>query len=135
MAEVTIISDTARTVEAEALDGRLLLAPDQLEAGLGWELRAEGLCRGDVCVPLADPAALLVDGKLDVAATAAALGRPAVVDGEAGIAAVALDAEARRGALDLLQGPSFTLDDLEGVPHRLDEWRGVKKLLVAFSTW
>jgi len=139
MADVTIISDEVRTVDATAAGDRLLVALERLGDALGWELKPQGLCRGDVCVPVRDRAALHAgagDGnRLDLGAVAAALGRPAVIDADAGIAAVALDAEQRRGALDSLRAPAFTLDDLDGVPHALDEWRARKKLLVAFATW
>jgi hypothetical protein len=135
MRPATIISDEVRTVEASADRDRLLVAPDQLPAAIGWELKPQGLCRDDVCVPVRDQAALFASDSLDLASVAAALGRPAVVDAIAGIAAIALDAEGRRQALDQLHAPPFTLQDLDGVAHRLEEWRGRKKLLVAFSSW
>jgi hypothetical protein len=135
MPTVTIISDAVRTVEARADDGRLLVAPARLGDALGWDLKPEGLCRDDTCVPVRDSAGLFVDGDLDVGAVSTALGRLAVVDAEAGIAAVALDAEGRRQALDGLHAPPFVLDDLDGQPHGLEEWHGRKKLLVAFASW
>jgi hypothetical protein len=49
--------------------------------------------------------------------------------------AVALPAEQRRQALDSLEAPPFTLPDLGGAAHQLEEWRGTKKLLVAFASW
>jgi hypothetical protein len=88
-----------------------------------------------MCIPVRDRAALFVGDDLDLSAVAAALGRPAVVDSAAGIAAVAMDSEGRRQALDSLRAPSFVLDDLDGHPHRLEEWHGHKKLLVAFASW
>ena len=135
MAQATIISDDVRTVEGSRSGDRLLVAPEQLRAAIGWELKAQGLCRDEVCVPVRDRAVLFAGGALDVAAVAAALGRPAVVDAEAGIAAVALDAEGRHQALDQLRAPPFTLADLDGGTHRLEEWHGRKKLLVAFASW
>jgi hypothetical protein len=135
MAQATIITDEVRAVEATVLDGRLALAPQLLTDALGWELKPQGLCRDDICVPVRDRLALLVGDELDVAAVAAALGRSAVIDADARIAAVALDGERRLGALDSLVAPPFTLDDLDGSPHQLEEWRGRKKLLVAFSSW
>jgi len=33
------------------------------------------------------------------------------------------------------QAPPFTLPDLDGRLHSLEEWRDRKKLLVALSTW
>jgi hypothetical protein len=135
MPTATIISDEPRQV-ASAVDGdRLLIEADDLPAALGWELKPEGLCQDGVCVPVRDAAALRVGERLDVAAVAAALGRPAVVDAAAGVAAVALAGELRRQALNGLQAPAFTLPDLDGTPHHLEEWRGKKKLLVAFASW
>jgi hypothetical protein len=135
MPSATIISDDVRRAEATPADGRLLVAPERLVDALGWELKPEGLCRDDVCVPVRDRASLFVGDGVDLAAVAAALGRAAVVDAFGGIAAVAMDAEGRRQALESLRAPTFVLDDLDGHPHRLEEWRGRKKLLVAFASW
>jgi hypothetical protein len=135
MPQITIISDQVRTVDGTTADGQVLLSPDALAQATGWVLKPEGLCRDDVCVPVRDRAALTVGDRLDFAAVAAALGRPSVVDGDAGLAAMALDAESRREALDTLHAPPFTLDDLDGRPHSLAEWAGRRKLLLAFSSW
>jgi len=135
MTTAVIISDEARSTDAEIIDDRLTLDPAGLLDALGWELKAEGLCRDEICVPVRDTAALFVGDRLDVAAVAAALGRPAVVDADAHLAAVALPAEQRRRALDSLTAPPFTLNDLDGTPHALPEWQGKKKLLLAFSSW
>jgi hypothetical protein len=133
--QVAVITDEVRTVEASTTDGRVLVEPAALAEGLGWTLKAEGLCREDVCVPVRDAAALRVDGRIDLEAVAGALGRPIVVDAEAGLVAMALSGEQRRQALDGLHAPAFTLADLDGAEHDLGEWHGRKKLLVAFSTW
>lgn len=135
MPPITIIADESRTVDGVAEGDRILIDPEQLPDALGWQLKPEGLCRDDACVPVRDSSALFVDGRLDVVAVAGALGRPTAVDAEAGVVAVALPAEQRRQALDSLQAPSFTLPDLDGASHQLEEWRGTKKLLVAFASW
>lgn len=135
MADVVIISDRVRTVGATLDDGRVLVEPGVLPDALGWKLEPAGLCRDDVCVPVRDRSALFSGERLDLGAVADALGRAIVVDPAAGIAAVALPAEQRRLALDELHAPAFTLPDLDGVDHHLHEWRGVKKLLLAFASW
>jgi hypothetical protein len=132
--QATVISDKARSVEATAAGGRLLIDPGALAEALGWELKPQGLCRDDVCVPVRDRDALFAGDKLDLAAVASALGRPTVVDVDAGLAAMALDPAGRRGALSL-EAPPFTLDDLDGTARSLSEWRGKKKLLFAFASW
>jgi hypothetical protein len=135
MPEVTIISDDVRTVDATVSDGRILLDPATLPDALGWELKPEGLCREDVCVPVRDPRALFADDRLDLERVADALGRPVVVDSDARLASIALPAEERRRALGSLVAPSFELADLQGKLHRLEEWHGRKRLLVAFASW
>lgn len=132
--QATIIGDDVRTVDAAADGEKLLVAPEQLEAATGWKLEPQGLCRGDVCVPVRDQAALFADDRLDVAAVAHALGRLAVVDADAGLVAMGADPATRMQALSL-DAPDFTLADLDGSPHSLSEWRGRKKLLFAFASW
>jgi hypothetical protein len=131
----TIITEQEHTVDALFDDGRFLIEPDALPQATGWQLKPEGLCRDDICVPVRDRGALFAGDHLDVTAVAAALGRQAVVDTNAGVAAIALPAEERRRALTEQHAPDFTLSDLDGTPHSLDEWRGRKKLLLAFSSW
>ena len=116
-------------------DGGVLLEVEQLPDVFGWELKPEGLCRADVCVPVRDPAELFAGDHLDLEAVGAALGRPVVVDADARVAAVALDGETRRRALTELVAPSFELPDLDGNLHALEEWHDRKKLLVAFASW
>jgi hypothetical protein len=135
MAQVTIIGEDARTVDATISGDRVLVAPEVLPAAIGWELKPQGLCRGDTCVPVRDRSALFADDRLDLAAVAGALGRPVVVDAAAALAAIGLDAEQRHAALQTLHAAPFTLPDLDGQPHELAEWRGQKRLLHAFSSW
>lgn len=135
VAQVTVVGDRSATVDAEILDGRVLVAPDALPDALGWTLKPEGLCRDDVCVPVRDRSALVIGDRVDLVAAADALGRPAVVDADAAIVAVALDREQRRAALESLTAPDVVLPDLDGNPHALSEWRGQKRLLHAFASW
>jgi hypothetical protein len=135
MPTVRIISDDIQTADAVFDGDRVLIDAQQLPDALGWELKPEGLCRGDACVPVPDMTALLVGGQLDLGVAAAALGRLTVVDADAGLVAIAQPPEQRRRALHDLRAPSFTLPDLDGVGHALEEWRGQKKLLVAFASW
>lgn len=132
---VTVITDAEHDVEAVVEGDRVLIEPATLPAALGWKLEPEGLCRGDVCVPVRDRDSLFVGDLLDVAAVATALHRPVVLDAKAGVIAIALPSEERRRALRERQAPTFTLPDLDGEPHSFDEWRGRKKLLFAFASW
>jgi hypothetical protein len=135
MPDVTIISREVRTVDGTVTDGHVLVDPSQLQSALGWELKSEGLCREDVCIPVRDQATLFVGDRVDIVRIAEALGRPVVVDDDSRLVSIALPSEERRQALDGLVAPSFELADLDGTTHRLDEWHGKKRLLVAFASW
>jgi hypothetical protein len=134
MTSLTVLSDEARDVAA-AFDGdTVTIAEADLGAALGWELTPKGLCRGGRCVPVSDRGSIGPDGRLDVAAVARALDRPFAVDTASGVAAVGEPREARHRTLGGLAAP-FTLPDLDGDLHTLEEWRGRKKLLIAFASW
>ncbi len=137
MTEITIIDSDVRWVDGtpDAARGTVLIEVDRLPDALGWELKPTGLCQESACVPVPDVSALMVGGRLDLAAVARVLGRPAVVDAEARLMAVALPAELRRQALEDLRAPAFELPDVDGKLHALSEWAGKKKALVTFSSW
>jgi len=130
---VIVITDEARSTPAEALEGSVLIDPADLPAAIGWTLKPEGLCRADVCVPVRDPDALFSGDRLDLGRVAVALDRPLLID--EGVAVLGEPRVTRRLATDGLQAPAFNLPDLAGERHSLEEWRGRKKLLVAFASW
>jgi hypothetical protein len=103
---------------------------------LGWELKPEGLCRGEVCRPVRDRARLEPEpGSLDLAEVAAALGRPLVVDLDAGAGFLGEAAATRAADLRTRVAPDFDLPDLDGVRHRLSDERGKKVFLVFWASW
>ena len=125
----------SRTVEASVDGDRLRIAPERVRELLGWELRAEGLCRGDVCVPVRDRAALVSDDGLDLEALAALLDRPLVLDMAEGAAALGVAASERAAAMTDLEAPDFTLPDLSGRMHSLRDHLGKKVLLIVYASW
>ena len=136
MAAFTILDEEqAVEVAAAVADGGVRIAPDALGEALGWELRPEGLCRGDVCVPVRDREALADATGISLAAFAAALGRPLALDVEERAAALGTPAASRAAALTSLEAPDFTLPDLDGRLHSLSEHRGKKVLLIAYASW
>ncbi|MDW3219822.1 MAG: hypothetical protein R8F63_14505 [Acidimicrobiales bacterium] len=132
MPTLTVLTpEGAATVSGVAADGRATLAAADLPAAIGWELKPEGLCRGDACVPVRG-----IDGEeVDLGAVVAALGSSLLVDDETGTVAISVAATDRRAALAGRQAPDFTLPDLDGRAHSLDEFAGRKRLLIAFASW
>lgn len=103
-------------------------------AELGWELKPEGLCRGDVCVPLRTTVADQ-HGGLPLTDFARLMGRPVVIDGSRSIAALGVSADSRAKELRSLAAPEFTLPDPHGNPVSLSDFGRRKRLLLAWSSW
>jgi hypothetical protein len=123
---------------AASLDGTGLWLPaDALLAATGWELKPQGLCRDEVCIPVrAGMVADATGGKrVNLSALAEALARPLATDGDEQVAYLGASAQARADALRSLQAPDFELPDLGGKLHRLSDQRGKKVLLVAYASW
>lgn len=135
MGQLNVLADTDARVDGIWHEGRPGVSADALDAALGWTLKPEGLCRGDVCVPVADRAALDHPASVDLLGVAAALDRPAIADETLGAVAIGAPADTRRAALRDRQAPDFTLADIDGVLHSLSGYTGKKRLLVAFSSW
>jgi len=137
MSEHFTLIDEGATLELEVElgGGRVGIPEAALRSALGWELRPEGLCRGDVCVPVRDRAKLVREGGVDLEALAELLDRPLALDAEERAAALGTSAAERTVGMASLEAPDFTLPDLAGRMHSLSEHRGKKVLLIAYASW
>jgi hypothetical protein len=133
---VTLVVDgAAREVAGEVRAGSVLVTAAALLEATGWELKPEGLCRGDVCVPRHSLGPALVDDMVDVVELGVALRRPVAAEPAAGIVVLAESPEDLAAAIGEGTAPAFTLPDLDGNPVSLSDFAGHKKLLFAWSSW
>ena len=116
-----------RTIGRVIVD-HLDLGPDEFAAGTGWEIKPEGACKADVCVPLAP------EEGFDPLATAERLGMAVVADETAGLWAFGPESLGSR-ALVSAEALELVLPDLEGNEFRLSSLRGQKVLLVAWAPY
>lgn len=127
-----IDQDTIAQVEVD--DGAApTLSPTALHQATGWEVKPEGFCKGDVCVPAGE--AVAADGAVDLAGFAKLMGRPLVIDRAEKALSLGAAARDRGGALQSLEAPDFTLPDLDANLHSLSDYRGKKILLAAYASW
>lgn len=118
------------------IDGdRVWLTAGSVQERLGWQLKPEGLCRGEVCIPVRDRAALVADDALDLERLAELFDRPLALNVAERCAALGEGHLSRAQGLASLEAPDFALPDLAGRTHRLWEHRGKKVLLIAYASW
>ncbi len=100
----------------------------------GWEIKPEGACKAEVCVPL-PAAARLADGRLDVSIVAERLGMPLVADEAHGIWALGPETAVTGRVLTSAVAPDLELPDADGNPFQLSSLRGKKVVLVSWASW
>jgi hypothetical protein len=107
---------------------------DAFEARTGWQVKPEGLCQGDVCIPIPDNTQ---DGTtLDAAVVAERAGMPLVHDEAHALWALGPATGATGRALTTAEAPELELPDLvTGTRFRLSSLRGQKVLLLAWASW
>jgi hypothetical protein len=98
----------------------------ELAARTGWEVKPEGACKGDICVPL--PA-----GPLDARELSHRLGMALVADEARGLWALGPDSGGR--ALTSAHMPDLELPDRHGRPFSLRSLRGTRIVMVAWASW
>lgn len=136
MVTVLLGEHEARIAEGNG-DSDQLWLPVEAAREIGWEVKPEGFCQGDFCVPVPPgrEAEFLREGRVNLAAFWRQMGRPLLHD-EAGEAWCLGESEAgRRAQLNSLEAANFELPDWQGNTHRLSDYRGSKVLLVTWASW
>lgn len=105
--------------------------PAAFERGTGWALKAEGACRGEICVPLKEGA--VRDDAVDLAGVAERLGMPIVRHSD-DLASLG-PATCGGNVLVSAEAPELILPDLDGNSFDLASLRGQKVVLVAWSPY
>ncbi len=139
MTTTVVYRNRSTEVEDAAAEGdRLWLSSNDLYKATGWELKPEGACQGDVCIPLPrgrESEFVRQGGGFNLPALAGLLEEPVLHDEQGSVWVFGESARARRDALASLEAPDFVLPDLDGQLHSLSEQRGKKILLVSWASW
>lgn len=98
-----------------------------LQRVTGWELKPEGLCRDDRCVPFPH------DDRIDLQAVADSLGMPLVHDEDHRLWALGPEGGGR--FLSDARFPDVTLPDIDGEDFSFSSRLGRKVVMVAWASW
>jgi hypothetical protein len=135
MAVITYGDTEVEVEQADWRSGDLWLPLDSLGSTIGWEVKPEGVCAGEACVPV-PPGATWQDGThFNVSAFARHIGMAEASDEVRGIAAYEAPRRRDAGRPAPVEAPDFTLPDLDGELHSLSDYRGQKVLLLAWASF
>ena len=108
-----------------------------LAGATGWDLKPEGFCRDEICVPL--PPGRESQFRKGAEVNAAKLwhhaGQPIVVSRDGSAWSLGTSASLRANKLESLQAPDVALPDLDGRIHRISDHLGKKIFLSTWASW
>lgn len=136
---VTVLTEAGATdvTRATVAGDSLWLAKADVNRTTGWMMKPEGLCQGDLCVPVPKTRAkdYVRDDTVNIAAFWQLMGRPVLHDSAGETWMLGAAAADRANVLKSLEAPDFTLPDLAGKRHSLSDYRGKRVFLTTWSSW
>lgn len=139
MAAPTILYEDRETrlPEARQEGDQLWLTKNALTKSTGWELKPEGLCKGEICVPV-PPArhdALASDNEVNLTEFARLIQQAFAHDQAHDVWYFGPPGWEWKTRLTSGKAPDFTLPDMQGQMHSFSEWHGRKRFLLFWATW
>jgi len=137
-----IYDDVATDLSARLEAGELWISRGDLAPTTRFELKPQGVCRGEICYVLppspSQESEFLREesGKswFNLTAFARLAGQPVAHDSSRSAWYFGVRSDQRR-QLASLEAPDFTLPDIEGRQHSLSDFRGKKVFLVTWASW
>jgi AhpC/TSA family len=119
----------------------LWIHPDELGRVNGFELKPEGACIDDICVPVRQnrDSDIFVTRQgrpwFNVVALAQRLNQPYVADHDTGVWSFGAIPVQRASFLDDAVAPDFTLPGIDGKHYSLSDFKGMKVMLLSWASW
>lgn len=139
MTTATVLYQDREThADGARFEGDALWIPlSELKAVSGWELKPEGVCKDEVCVPVPDARrqALIHDQEFNLTEFARLIEQPVARDEDHGVWYFGPAAWEWKSRLTSRVAPDFSLPDLSGHLHSLSELQGKKVFLLFWATW
>ena len=135
-----IFDDVVTEVSAQSDAGELWIETCNLSRATHFELKPQGLCRGELCYPLPpkDQVEFLREEAggtwFNLTAFARHTGQAVAHDATHSTWYFGVRPDQSR-QLSSLVAPDFTLPDIDGKLHSLSDFRGKKVFLVTWASW
>ena len=122
-------------VEVASNFGEFAISLDDFARATGWQLKPQGLCIAEICVPVRDAKTLTNQTQIDLVEFARVTNQNIVVDQQRKVAALGEHADTRSEAMTSLDAPDFRLPDIHGRQVSFSDFNRRKRLLLAWSSW
>ena len=134
-ARATVLYDgRAIVVDRTTVDGDALwIQKADLPSINGFELKPQGACREDICIPIPRP--MMRDTRFNLTAFAQRVGQRGVADPAMRVWSFGEIPVVRGAFLESRMAPDFSVPDRKGRPVRLSRFRGKKVLVVTWASW
>ena len=134
-ARATLLYDgRAIVVDRTSVDaGALWIQQADLPSINGFELKPQGACREDICIPIARP--MIRGNRFNLTAFAQRIGQRVVADPAMGVWSFGEIPVVRGAFLESRIAPDFSVPDRKGRPVRLSQFRKKKVLVVTWAAW
>jgi hypothetical protein len=132
----TILYDDAATVVTDARPtdaAALWVRKSDLPRINKFELKPQGACRDDICIPI--PANMTRGGYFNLTAFSRKVGQTVVADADERVWSLGEMQMLRGGFLKSRLAPVFALPDRRGRTVHLSDFKGKKVLLVTWASW
>ena len=141
-ADVVLYDGTTSIVDAVLPDPTELWIPtEELTRVTGFELKPEGACLDDICVPVDQR----IDSELkitranrdwfNVSTLAERISQASIADHEAGVWSFSAIPVQRSSFYSRAEAPGFTLEDMNGSTVALSDFKGKKVMLLTWASW
>lgn len=117
------------SIEAEAL----WVQKADLPSINGFELKPQGACRDEICIPIPRP--MMRGTQFNLTAFAQRIGQRVVADPAMRVWSFGEIPVVRGAFLESRMAPDFSVPDRKGRPVRLSQFRGKKALVVTWASW
>ncbi len=115
--------------------GSMSISISDFEMATGWNLKPQGLCRGEMCVSVLKPENLANDGAINLVEFVRLTDQNYIHDVNHGVFAFGENAFNRSLQMTSLDAPDFTLPDICGKQVSFSDFNRRKRLLLAWSSW
>ena len=137
MTQGLVVKKDGETMAVEVVSnfGEFAVSLADFARATGWQLKPQGLCIDEICVPVREANRLTEGASIDLVEFARVTKQNIVFDRQRQVAALGERADSRSDSMSSLLAPDFKLPDIHGRQVSFSDFNRRKRLLLAWSSW